>query len=215
MKRLLIAFIVVTAAEFWAFMVFRDHPISRPSYFPALLTGIQFLMSYGGIESARWLLRRSPVSRCPGPESDWARLWLWIGLPGGVMMILTSVLAWAVAGFTPSWIPPALVLAHAAGGGILWLCATVEVIPQLARLPRQARQLNGNLAMAGLIAHLLGIWCYTRLYPAGQLQVGLFLVAVLLVYFVFYYVWTACLWWMLVFRFWTPPQVEEDDAGRG
>ena len=48
MKRLILTFIAVTVAEFYAVHVFRSHPISRPAYFPALLTAIQFWMGESG-----------------------------------------------------------------------------------------------------------------------------------------------------------------------
>ena len=215
MKRLVLTFVLVTVAEIYAFWVFRSHPISRPDYFPALLTVIQFFMSYGGIESARWLLRKSPVARTAGPDSDWTRLWIWLGLPGGLLMVATSALAWLASTQTPSWLPPAILLGHAAGGGILWLCASLEMLPSLARVQPLARRLNGNLALMGLFTHLLGLYFYAKVYPAGQLKVGLFIVAVLLTYFVFYYVWAACMFWAVIFRFWTPPTDASADGTRG
>jgi len=215
MKRLLLAFVLVTGLEFFAFSVFRAHPIHRPGYFSGLLTVIQFLMCYGGIESARWLLRRSPAARAPGPHSDWARLWVWLGPPGGALMVMTSLLAWLAAGQTPSWLPPALLLGHAAGGGVLWMCASLDMLPSLAQLPASARRLNGTLAGLGLMTHLSGLYCYARLYPAGQLKVGLLALAVLLAYFVFYYIWAACLCWSLIFRFWTPPQESDEQDPHG
>lgn len=205
MKRLILTFIAVTLAEFYAFHVFRSHPISRPAYFPALLTAIQFWMSYGGIESARWLLRKSPASRAPGPASDWTRLWLWVGPPGGALMVATSLLAWWASGQGSSWIPPAILLAHAAGGGLLWLCASLEMLPNLARIHPASRSFCGGLALAGLLTHLCGLYFYAKIYPAGELQVGLFVLAILLTYFVFYYIWAAIMFWMVIFRFWTPP----------
>ncbi|MBT9586843.1 hypothetical protein IV102_26095 [bacterium] len=215
MKRLVLTFILVTMAEIYAFWVFRSHPISRPDYFPALLTVIQFFMSYGGIESARWLLRKSPVARTPGPDSDWTRLWIWLGLPGGLLMVATSGLAWLASTQTTSWLSPAILLGHAAGGGILWLCASLEMLPSLARIQTAARRLNGNLALMGLFTHLLGLYFYAKVYPAGQLKVGLFIVAVLLTYFVFYYVWAACMFWAIIFRFWTPPTDASADGSQG
>lgn len=208
MKRLVLTLILVTLAEIYAFIVFRNHPISRPDYFPALLTVIQFFMSYGGIESARWLLRKSPVANTPGPDSDWTRLWIWLGPPGGLLMIATSILALLTSKSTPGWLPPAIILGHAAGGGILWLFASLEMLPSLARIRPSARSLNGGLALVGLFTHLTGIIFYSQIYPAGQLKVGLFLVAVLLTYFVFYYVWLSCMFWGLVFLFWKPPTEE-------
>jgi hypothetical protein len=211
-KRLILTFILVTVAEFYAFHVFRSHPISRPAYFPALLTAIQFWMSYGGIESARWLLRKSPASRAPGPTSDWTRLWLWVGPPGGVLMVLTSLVAWYASSQNASWIPPAILLAHAAGGGLLWLCASLEMLPNLARIHPASRSFCGTLALTGLLTHLTGLYFYAKIYPAGQLQVGLFVLAILLTYFVFYYIWAAIMVWMLIFRFWTPPTTPESSG---
>lgn len=218
MKRLVIAFILVTLAELYAFNMFRNHPISLPDGFWPLVTVIQFFMSYGGIESARWLLRKSPVARAPGPDSDWTRLWIWLGAPGGLLMVVSSVAALLVSQTTTSLLPPTLVLGHVAGGGILWLCLSVEMLPGLARVHPRARSLNGQLALAGLFTHLCGLYCYAKLYPAGQLQVGLLFAGVLLTYFVFYYVWAACLCWAVVFRFWKPPVDASEDGnplGRG
>ncbi len=206
MKRLILTFIAVTVAEFYAVHVFRSHPISRPGYFPALLTAIQFWMSYGGIESARWLLRKSPASRAIGPESDWTRLWLWIGPPGGLLMVLSSVLAlWASGARGRTDILPIILLAHAAGGGLLWLCASLEMLPNLARIRPADRPFCGKLALGGLLTHLCGLYFYAKVYPAGELKVGLFMLAILLTYFVYYYIWAATMVWMVIFRFWTPP----------
>ncbi len=217
MKRLVFLFIAVTLAELFAFQVFRDHPIRRPAYFSGLLTCIQFLMCYGGIESARWLLRRSPAAEAAGPESDWARLWLWLGPPGGVLMVLSSLAAWIASNQSPSWVGPAILLAHAAGGGIVWLLASLEMLPKLAQVSASSRRLCGLLAASGLLSHLLGIYFYAKFYPAGQLQVGLFVIATLLFYFVFYYIWAACLCWSVLFRFWkpAPAQLESDDDSLG
>lgn len=213
MKRLVIAFILVTLAEFYAFHIFRNHPISLPDRFWALVTVIQFFMSYGGIESARWLLRKSPVAQAPGPDSDWTRLWIWVGAPGGLLMVASSALAMWVAHSTGSPRLAVLVLGHIAGGAILWLCLSVEMLPNLARIHPTARRLNGNLALLGLFTHLCGLYAYAKLYPAGELQVGLLFAGVLLTYFVFYYVWAACLCWAVVFRFWKPPMASEDGNG--
>ena len=209
MKRLVLTFILVTLAEFFAFHIFRSHPITRPAYFPALLTAIQFFMSYGGIESARWLLRKSPAARTAGPDSDWTRLWLWVGPPGGILMVITSLLAWWASRQGLNWVTPAILLAHAAGGGLLWLCASLEMLPNLARLHPLHRPFCGKLAAAGLLTHLCGLYFYAKVYPASELQVGLFAMAILLTYFVFYYIWAACMIWMVIFRFWTPPPMPD------
>jgi len=171
----------------------------------------------GGIESARWLLRRSPAAEAAGPESDWARLWLWLGPPGGVLMVLSSLAAWIASNQSPSWVGPAILLAHAAGGGIVWLLASLEMLPKLAQVSASSRRLCGLLAASGLLSHLLGIYFYAKFYPAGQLQVGLFVIATLLFYFVFYYIWAACLCWSVLFRFWkpAPAQLESDDDSLG
>lgn len=213
MKRLVVSLAVVTAAEIYAFYIFRSHPISRPAYFPALVTAIQFWMCYGGIESARWLLRRSPAARAPGPLSDWARLWIWVGPFGGLLMVLSSLLGWLASCFTNSWLPPAILLGHAAGGGMLWLLSSLEGVRHFATLDSASRRFNGGLAGLGLLTHLVGIYCYARFYPAGQLQVGLLFGAILLTYFVFYYLWLSCLAWAVVFRFWSPPR--ELDGSQG
>lgn len=206
MKRLFLLFIVVHIAELFAFQVFRDHPIRRPAYFSTLLTAIQFLMCYGGIESARWLLRRSPAARAAGPDSDWTRLWLWLGPPGGILVIASSVLAMVASQNSPSWLAPALFLAHAAGGGLLWLLASLETLPALAQVPSSSRKFCGALALLGLFSHLSGLYFYMKIYPAGQLQVGFFFLAAMLFYFVFYYIWAACMALALLFRFWAPAQ---------
>lgn len=205
MKRLLLAFVFVTFAEAFAYHVFRTHPISLPTYFSGLLTAIQFVMCYGGIESARWLLRRSPAAQTGGPTSDWARLWLWLGPPGGVLMVISSLVAGFVARESPSLLTPAIFLAHAAGGGILWLCFSVEMIGHLARLHPTVQKLNWTLALAGLATHICGAWMYMKHYPAAQLEIKMVVLAILLANFVFYYVWASCLAWSIVFRFWTPP----------
>lgn len=213
MKRLLLAFVVVTLAEAFAYSVFRAHPISLPGYFSGLLTAIQFVMCYGGIESARWLLRRSPAAHTGGPESDWARLWLWLGPPGGVLMVISSVVAGIVAHASPSNLTPAIFLAHAAGGGILWLCFSLEMLVQLARLHPSVQKLNWTLALTGLATHLCGAWMYMKHYPAAQLEVKMVVLAILLANFVFYYVWASCLVWSIVFRFWTPPPAKAVEHG--
>lgn len=212
MKRLVFAFILVTGMEAMALHLFRTRPFSLPGYFSALLTAIQFVMCYGGIESARWLLRRSPVAHTGGPESDWARLWVWLGPPGGLLMVLSSLLAAWASQHTVRALTPAIVLAHAAGGGILWLCASLEMVRKLAGLHPRLQKQNWTLALLGLMSHLAGIWMYVKYFPAGELQVRMLFVALLLVYFVFYYIWAACLIWAVVFRFWQPAPAQPLDG---
>ncbi len=210
--RLLVIFIAVTLAEAFAYNVFRTHPISLPGYFSGLLTAIQFLMCYGGIESARWLLRQSPAARAGGPDSDWARLWLWLGPPGGILMVVSSLVAGWAANNSPSLLTPAIFLAHAAGGGILWLCASVDMLVHLARLHPSVQKLNWSLALGGLLTHLAGAWMYMKHYPAGELEPKMVVLAILLANFVFYYVWASCLAWSLVFRFWKPEPAQPLDV---
>ena len=95
------------------------------------------------------------------------------------------------------------------------MCASLDMLPSLAQLPASARRLNGTLAGLGLMTHLSVFYCSPRLYPAGQLKVGLLALAVLLAYFVFYYIWAACLCWSLIFRFWTPPQESDEQDPHG
>lgn len=121
-------------------------------------------------------------------------------------MVLSSVLAlWASGARGRTDILPIILLAHAAGGGLLWLCASLEMLPNLARIRPADRPFCGKLALGGLLTHLCGLYFYAKVYPAGELKVGLFMLAILLTYFVFYYIWAATMVWMVIFRFWTPP----------
>lgn len=206
MNFLALALLLLTLLEYWAFNVFRSSPFGLPSYFTGLLTAIQFAMCFGGLESARWLLRRSPAARTAGPYNDRVRLWLWLGPPGGLLMVLSSCLAWWVDRQSGSGLGAQLILAHAAGGGAAWLLMSLDVVPRLALLESdEGKGASIRLAALGLFSHLTGLWFYAWLFPVTLPAKRLVILGAMMLYFLCYYIWAACLVWWAAFRVWQPP----------
>lgn len=212
MFRMLGAFLVITALEVVVGLALGQPPSARPVWYDAALSAIAILMCVGGVESARWLLRSSPAATAPGPVSDWTRLWLWTGVPGGLFLVLGLLLTWALS---PHLHPKTalLLLGHFVTGGLAWIGAawwgTRDVLanPVASPLPRQ-------LLVAGLGLHGLGTALYLWVYPAllrgpWKVDLGLLFSMSSHYYFIFYYVLVAGLAWGLVFRAWLPPVAEK------
>lgn len=216
MIRMLGAFVALTVLEILAARAMGLPPSLRPGWYPASLSAIAILMCVGGVESARWLLRRSPAATAPGPASDWTRLWLWTGVPGGLFLVLGLLAGWVLS----PWLPPKtslLLLGHFVTGAVLWLGASFWAVRDM--LSRSwTSPLPKRFMLAGLGLHGLGVGLYLWVYPAllrGPWKVDLGLLFSLLghYYFLFYYVLVAGLAWGLVFRFWLPPVAEPPTSG--
>jgi hypothetical protein len=208
MVRMLAVFCVLTVLEVAVALALGQAPAERPGWYGFALTAVAALMCVGGVESARWLLRRSPAATAPGPSSDWTRLWLWTGVPGGLFLVLGLLSAWVSSPFLG---PKASMLwmGHFVTGAMVWLGVAFWPVRDVLGT-RDASGLSQRLMQAGLGLHGLGIALYLWGYPAllrGPWKVDLGLLFSLAghYYFVFYDVLLAGLLWGLVFRFWQPP----------
>jgi hypothetical protein len=166
MIRLWLLFGALTGVECWAFQVYRSHPIVLPDYFKMMLLGIQFLMCWGAFDSSRWMLRRSPIARRPGPTSDWLRLWLWMGPSGGTALLAACYLGRWVDSLTTSRLAGPLIVAHVSGGALAWMVAAGWALPELLSDP-VATAGNKGMALAGLLFHGLGLYIYLTVYPGS------------------------------------------------
>lgn len=210
MLRIIWLFIVITVLEFYAFVSYRNHPIVQPAWFGHLLGAIKLAMCWGGIEAARWLLRQSPIAR-KGGGNDWTRLWLWLGPPGGLLLVLACLLGWLVSFFTPGRLAGPLVVAHAAAGALSWLIAAPWVLKEIFGA---ASRLEKGVLFTGLLSHLAGLAVYYTIYPGERLNPFSILGSLFFYYFIAYHVMLCCLMLALLFKVWHPalrtPPVEEE-----
>lgn len=203
MSRVFILYVAVTVLEFIAFWVYREHPIIRPDYWNTLLLVAQLGMCWGGVEAARWLLRRSPVAGLPGPTSEWTKLWLWAGPPGGLLLGVACLLGMLADQATSSKLAGPVVVAHLSGGAVLWVIASFWAAPDLLRDP-ESGHLERMLLNLGISSHILGLIVYFTIYPAQSVPFVSLLVTVFFFYFLLYYVMLTMMCWALVFRVWKP-----------
>ena len=152
MNRLRALFLVILALDLVALLVLRSHPLKQPGWYDSLLTIVRLLMCWGGVEGARWLLRDSPASRCAGPESDWTRLWLWLGPPGGALLAVGCVLGWWIGAVTGGVVVTWLLLGHFVAGSLVWLAAAPWAVPMVLR-ERAPGSLDRRLLNLGMAAH--------------------------------------------------------------
>lgn len=210
MIRIIFLFLLITALEFYAFIAYRNHPIVQPTWFGHLLTIIQIAMCWGGIEAARWLLRKSPIAR-KGAGNDWTRLWLWIGPPSGLLLILACLLGWLVTQFTPGRLAGPLVVAHAAAGALSWLIAAPWVLKEIFG---STSRLEKGILFIGLFTHLSGLAVYYAFYPGERLNPFSILGSLFFYYFIAYHVMLCCLILAGVFQVWQPqlsaPETSEE-----
>lgn len=200
MLRIIVLFFVITALELYAFISYRNHPIVQPGWFKHLLSLIQFAMCWGGIEAARWLLRKSPIAR-RGAGNDWTRLWLWLGPPGGLLLVLACLLGYGATLITPGRIAGLVVVAHAAAGALSWLIAAPWVLKEIFGA---ASKLEKGILFLGLFTHLSGLAVYYSFYPGERLNPLSILGSLFFYYFIAYHVMLCCLILAGVFQFWQP-----------
>lgn len=201
MKRLLFLLVVVTGLEFWAFKIHSNHPIQHPSVFDPLLLTIQLAMCWGGVEGARWLLRRSPIRNRTGPESEWTKLWLWVGPPGGVLFCLAILIGKIAYEMSTHRLAGPIVVAHLSGGAVIWLLCSLWTFPEVLA-DSQCKPIDKALAVTGMVTHLVGLALYGNLYPAETIKGPwmVLLASAVLFYFLLYYVWVSCLAWAVFFK---------------
>jgi hypothetical protein len=203
---------LMLALEFWAYKVFRDHPLSQPAYFNVILLLVQVVMTWAGIESARWLLRRSVVSKAKGPFEDHVRLWVWIGPFGGLWLTAACLLGGWLAE-SPSFGPLAgfVVVAHFSGGAVLWTLGSAWVLPGLMADPDTTLR-DWFLAIMGFMSHVLGFTAYYLVFPALRTPLKLvhplaYLVGTALIFcYLAFYVYAAVLTWTPFLAMLKPPE---------
>lgn len=201
MKRVFIVLTLCLIAEYFAFQMHTNHPLIRPPYFHTLLLCIQMGMCWAGVESARWLLRRSPIAGDEGVQSDWSRLWLWVGPPGGLLLTLACFLGSWVASLSDSRLAGPLVVAHICGGALAWLVAGFWTLPEALSDPDITAK-ERMLAMAGIATHALGFLAYFIYYPATTVPFVALLGSALFFFFLLFYLGMTCLTWAVIFQIW-------------
>ncbi|MBI3928923.1 MAG: hypothetical protein HY319_25500 [Armatimonadetes bacterium] len=214
MKRVALLFLFVTALEWVAFRIHRNHPLVWPEYFSTVLLVIALVTCWAGIEAARWLLRTSPAARMPGPISDWTRLWVWIGPVGGALLCLGCLLGSLANKISPSHLAGFLVVGHFSGGALAWVAALPWAAPDLYRDP-DAGYVEKTLLNLGLFTHALGFLTFFLVYPGThpEFSIGWLLASAYFFNFILYYLMVSVLCWAAIFRFWRP--VVEDDIEPG
>lgn len=204
MKKLTFLFVVVTALELWAFQTHSHSPIMKPGYFNALMQCIQLAVCLGGVEAARWLLRRSPVARREGPESEWNKLWLWLGPPGGLLFCVGCLLGKLAYQLVDNRFAGPIVVSHMYAGAVAWAILGIWAFPEVVADPK-ATGGDKLLLLLGVALHMLGFGLFASIYPAVNILQALGMLVTILFYFFsffFYYVWIAVLVWGFVFKFW-------------
>ncbi len=212
MFRMLVVFCALTVLEVLVAKALGLPPSARPGWYTTAQSAAALLMCVGGVEAARWLLRRSPAAAAAGPRSDWTRLWMWTGVPGGGFLVLGLLLTW---GLSPFLGPKTslLLMGHFVTGAMVWLGVAFWPLKDLLANPLPS-PLPRRLMLAGLGLHGLGVAVYCWVYPAllrgpWKVDLGLLFSLVSHYYFVFYYILLAGLTWGVAFRWWTPPAADQ------
>jgi hypothetical protein len=206
--RLLALFGLITIIEIVAVYLIRTRPLLLPTWFATLLGAAKLLMCVGGVEAARWLLRHSPAAHRKVPESDWTRLWLWTGVPGGFMLGVGSLLGKLATLLLPGRIIDFFLLGHFVAGALVWTAAAPWAVADTLK-SRAPATLERRLMELGLLFHGLGFallaWVYPglayRKWPEALLWT---LGQITHYYYIFYYVLLAALLWGAAFRYWRP-----------
>ena len=199
MIRILLVILLAVAGEYWAFQLYRTHPLVWPAHLQTLMLLVQMAMCWSGVESARWLLRKSPVARMPGVESDWVRLWLWVGPSGGLLLCLACFLGkWAYS-VSDSQLAGPLLVANISGGAVCWLIGGFWAVPE-AFSDKGMTNRERILALTGLLFHSLGFWIFATVYPANTLPhetspLILLLSSALFFFFLLFYLAVSCAVW--------------------
>lgn len=215
MKRVYALGLLVLILEFWAYAVFRGHPLVRPEWFGTLLLVIQLLMCLGGIYAARWLLRRSPVAHLEGPYRDWTKLWLWCGPVGGMLFVLACVLGKLTVEYAGTLLPGLLVTAHIAAGAVIWVVALPWAVSDL--FADESTGFRERLLMQlGIAAHVIGFAVYIGFFPGREIPPMSILGAVFIFGFNLFYITAAAISWSVIFKFWKPRALdpEEEELNR-
>lgn len=212
MKRVYTIWLLVLALEIYAYLFFRDHPLMRPDWYSTLLLVIQLLMCVGGIYSARWLLRRSPIAALAAPRRDWTKLWLWCGPLGGVLLVKACVLGKFAADGAGTLLPGLVIAAHIAAGAVVWVIALPWAVSDL--FSDETTGFRERLLMQlGIASHVMGFAVYAGFFPGREIPPLSILAAVVIFGFNLYYIMAIAVGWSMIFRFWKPqplsPREEE------
>lgn len=207
MKKVYTLGLAVLILEFWAYSVFRGHPLVRPEWFGTLLLVIQLLMSVGGIYAARWMLRRSPIAWLEGPRRDWTKLWLWCGPVGGVLLVKACLLGKLAVIASGTLLPGLVIAAHIAAGAVVWTVALPWAVSDL--LSDETTGFRERLLMQlGIAAHVVGFAVYLGYFPGRAVSPLSLLGAVFIFGFNLYYIMSVAVSWSVLFRFWRPEAVD-------
>lgn len=134
----------------------------RASWYEYVLTAVALLMCWGGVESAYWMLRKSPIASITKGGSDWGTLWLWSGIPSGLIMISLLILGWLADSIVPQSIS-IILITQAIMGPALWVLAILWLSKEAPSFRKS--QLYSILWIGGLLSHLLGILISLYLFP--------------------------------------------------
>ncbi len=207
MKKVYTLGLAVLILEFWAYTVFRGHPLVRPEWFGTLLLIIQLLMSVGGIYAARWLLRRSPIAWLEGPQRDWTKLWLWCGPLGGLLLVVACLLGKVAVAASGTLLPGLVIAAHIAAGAVVWTVALPWAVSDL--LSDETTGFRERLLMQlGIAAHVIGFAVYLGFFPGRDVSPLSLVGAVFVFGFNLYYIMLVAVSWSFLFRFWRPAAID-------
>lgn len=187
MIKVILALAISLVLEFWAFSIHRGAPLSRPPHFHTIVLVVQLAMCWSGLEGARWFLRRSPFSQCSRVDSDWIRLWIWLGAPSGLFLTITCVLALWLKSQSTSVIVGPLVLAHSVGGALTWLSGCYWALPKCISGEEVSSKEKILVAM-GFASHAVGTAAYCYIYPGSTIPVAALPLSLLLFFFVLFHV---------------------------
>lgn len=135
----------------------------RAVWYSWAVAAVGLAMCWGGVESSRWILRDSPLAKTSTPASDWAKLWVYSGVPSGAFMLFWLGLGWLLH----SWLSAAVntvIIGQALLGPAVWLVAVPFIVKDLQ--PSAVRQEGISVKIAGaLLLHAVGVMVALWAYP--------------------------------------------------
>jgi hypothetical protein len=185
--KVLLALIVSLALELWAFSIYRNSPLSKPAHFHTIVLLIQLVMCWSGLEGARWFLRRSQFNQQSRVDSDLTRLWIWMGLPSGLVCSVTCLLAMWLQGLSNSVVVGPLVLAHSAGGALTWLSGCYWALPKCISSKELSIQ-EKILVALGFLSHAIAGAVYWYIYPGATIPLAALFLSLIPFFFILFHI---------------------------
>ena len=138
---------------------------ARAGWYEMAMTFIGVAMCCGGVEAARWMLRESPMASVATPKSDWVKLWMWSGIPGGFLMLFWLLSGWLCSSLLSSQLM-IIIIGLALMGPAIWMISVPWMLKELYTSYRTGvSAITAALVAGGGTLHLFGALFAFYVFP--------------------------------------------------